>query len=162
MGFFKWIGKKENSLELKAYVTGKAIPLSEVKDEVFSSGALGKGMAIIPENGELTAPCAGEITMLMKDSGHAVGMKLDNGAELLIHVGMDTVTLKGEGFQVFVNEGDRVAQGERLLTFDRELIQSKGLDTACVLVITNSDEFPSASYVTEMDAVQNETVIGRL
>jgi len=161
MGFFDRIRKKENGYELKAYVSGKAIPLSEVPDEVFSSEALGKGMAIIPENGEVTAPCAGEITMLMEDSGHAIGMKLDNGAELLLHIGLDTVTLNGEGFQLFAKLGDKVAAGERLLTFDRELILSKGLNTTCVLINTNCDEFPSASYVTGMDAVQNETVIGR-
>lgn len=162
MGFFDRFKKKEEGLELKAYVSGRTIPLSEVADEVFSSGALGKGMAIIPENGELTAPCTGEITMLMEDSGHAVGMKAENNAELLIHVGLDTVILGGEGFHLLVKEGDKVAAGDLLLTFDRELIQSKGLDATCVLVNTNPDDFPSASYNTGIDAVQNKTVIGKL
>lgn len=162
MGFFDRFKKKEEGLELKAYVTGTVIPMSQVPDEVFSSGALGRGLAIIPENGELTAPCTGEITMLMEDSGHAIGMKAENGAELLIHVGLDTVTLGGEGFCLLVKQGDKVTAGSRLLTFDRELILAKGLDTTCVLVNTNPDDFPSASYMTGMHAVQNETVIGKL
>lgn len=162
MVFFDWFKKKEEGLELKAYVSGEVIPMSEVADEVFASGALGKGLAIVPENGELTAPCAGEITMLMDGSGHAVGMKAENGAELLIHVGLDTVTMNGEGFQVLVKEGQKVEAGELLLTFDRERILSKGLDTTCVLVNTNPDDFPSASYITGMHAVQKETVIGKM
>ena len=162
MGFFDRFKKKETGMELKAYVSGKVIPMSEVADEVFSSGALGKGLAIIPENGQLTAPCAGEITMLMEDSGHAIGMKAENNAELLIHVGLDTVTLGGEGFHLLVKQGDKVAAGAPLQTFDLELIQAKGLDTTCVLVNTNPDDFPSASYTTGMHAIQNETVIGKL
>lgn len=151
--------KEETVEEMKAYVSGKVIPITEVKDQVFSCQALGDGIGIEPENESIVAPCAGTISVVMPDSKHAVGMTLNNGAEILIHVGIDTVGMNGKGFELFVKEGDHVAQGDKLLSFDKALIQSKGLDTICIMAVANSDDYPKISFCTGMDAVQNETVI---
>lgn len=97
--------------------------------------------------------------MVAEDSNHAIGMTLNNGAEILLHIGIDTVSLNGEGFHVFVKENDKVKQGDRLMEFDKALIESKGFATTCVLVVTNSDDYPNTEYLSGIDAVQNETEI---
>lgn len=145
--------------ELKAFVSGKVIPVSKVADPVFSSKAMGDGIAIRPDAQEITAPCDGEISMIA-DTGHAIGITLSNNAELLIHVGLDTVSLNGEGFRILVTEGKNVTQGTKLLEFDKALIESKGLSTDCIMVLTNTDDFPNVQFQSGIDAIQNETVIG--
>lgn len=147
--------------ELTAYISGQVIPIEEVEDEVFSSKALGGGLAIEPQGDTVTAPCDGIISVVMTDTGHAVGMTLDNGAELLIHEGLDTVNMAGEGFKLYVKEGQRVKKGEKLLSFDPDKIREKGLKTTCVLVLTNDSEFPGVKYMTGIEAKQGETVIAR-
>lgn len=104
----------EKDVEIKAPVNGKAIALSEVKDEVFAGGALGKGAAIIPEDGRICAPCDGVVS-LVYPTGHAIGIQSENGAELLIHIGMDTVTLEGKCFDIKVKQGQEIKAGDRLL-----------------------------------------------
>ena len=154
---FSIFKNKENSAEenqtpvLKAYLSGKVIPIEEVKDEVFSSKALGDGLAIEPEGNIVTAPCAATVSLLMDDSKHAVGLTLSNGAEVLIHEGIDTVNMQGDGFRYFVKQGQKVKAGDKLLEFNPEEI--------CILVFTNGDEYPDMKIHTGMDAVQNETVI---
>lgn len=106
---------------VSAPVSGRALELSEVKDEVFSSGSMGKGIAVEPEKGEVYAPCDGEIVTFFP-TGHAIGIKGDNGAEILIHVGIDTVELNGEGFTPQAKQGDHVKKGQLLLKFDIGLI----------------------------------------
>lgn len=123
-----------------APVVGEVIDLTEVEDEAFSTGVLGQGIAIIPTKGEVYAPCDGEISTL-PSSGHAVGISTDDGAEILIHVGMDTVSLKGEGFQPMVKEGDRVKKGQLLIKFNIALIKSKKLSTVTPVVVTNADDY---------------------
>lgn len=149
----------EQVTDLKAYISGTVIPIEEVKDEVFASKAMGDGIGIIPDGNTVTAPCAGVISVVMSDTKHAVGITLDNGAELLIHEGLDTVDMGGEGFRLYVKEGDKVKTGDRLLTFDPELIRKKGLDTVCVCVLTNSADFPDAKFITGIEAVQGKSVI---
>ena len=97
--------------------------------------------------------------MVAEGSNHAVGMTLANGAEILIHVGLDTVSLNGKGFKILVKEGQEVKPGAKLLKFDKSLIESEGFDTACVFVLTNYEDFPDAKFFTGQDVVQNETVI---
>lgn len=99
--------------------------------------------------------------MIAEDSNHAIGMTLGNGAELLLHIGLDTVSLNGEGFRVFVKEKDKVKQGDRLMEFDKGLIEAKGFETTCILVVTNSDDYPETEYLSGMEAVQNETEVCR-
>ena len=123
-----------------APVVGEVINLTEVEDAAFSSGVLGQGCAIIPSKGEVYAPCDGEISTL-PDSGHAVGISADDGAEILIHVGMDTVSLKGEGFKPMVKEGDKVKKGQLLIKFNINLIKSKNLSTVTPVVVTNADDY---------------------
>ena len=159
MGFFRRKTKEEPVSSLKAFISGKVIPITEVNDQVFSSKALGEGVAVQPVSQVVTAPCDGVISMIAEDSNHAIGMILNNGAEILLHIGLDTVSLNGEGFHVFVKANDKVKQGDRLLEFDKDFIESKGFETTCILIVTNSDEYPEAKYFSGMEAVQNETEI---
>ena len=97
---------------------------------------------------------------MVADTGHAVGMKLANGAELLIHIGRDTIALEGKGFHVLVRQGQQVKAGDLLAEFDRALIEEKGYATDCIMLIANRDAFPDLRFMSGMEAVQNETVIG--
>lgn len=119
---------------------GEVKELSEVNDEAFSGGILGKGLAILPAEGKLYAPCNGEITTFFP-TGHAIGISSENGAEILIHVGMDTVKLDGEGFTKKKNQGDKVKKGELLLEFDIDKIKGAGYDIITPMIITNSDDY---------------------
>lgn len=120
-----------------APVEGETVELTKVEDEVFSSLSMGNGIAINPSKGEVKAPLDGEVTVLFP-TGHAIGIKGDNGAEVLIHVGMDTVTLNGEGFDIKVKQGDRVKKGQVLVNFDIDFIKSKNLSTITPVIVTNT------------------------
>ncbi|NBI89850.1 PTS beta-glucoside transporter subunit IIABC [Lachnospiraceae bacterium] len=132
---------KAGNTEVKIYspLTGKTIKLEDVEDEAFSSGVLGKGIAILPEDGILYAPADGTISAFFP-TGHAIGITMDDGAELLIHVGMDTVQLNGKGFQPFAAEGDKVKKGQKLLEFDRKIIQEAGYSLVTPILVTNAEE----------------------
>ena len=123
-----------------APVEGEAVELSEVEDEVFSREVLGKGIAIKPVNGRVYAPADGVISTLFA-TGHAVGITTDSGAELLIHIGMDTVKLEGKGFYPKKKEGDRVKKGELLLEFDLEMITKEGFSATTPIIVTNTDAY---------------------
>lgn len=125
---------------LKSPLTGNLVALSDVPDEVFSSGVLGKGIAVEPTVGEVIAPADGEITTLFP-TGHAVGIKTNNGAELLIHIGMDTVKMNGDGFKTHVQQGDKVKQGQLLIEFDIAKIKSAGYPVITPFVVTNFAEY---------------------
>jgi PTS system beta-glucosides-specific IIC component len=119
---------------------GTVKALSEAKDEAFSSGALGQGVAIEPAEGKLYAPCDGTIETFFP-TGHAIGMKTASGVEILVHVGMDTVEMNGDGFTPKAKQGDTVKQGDLLLEFDIEKIQAAGHSILSPVVITNTDDF---------------------
>ena len=121
-------------------LTGSVIALSDVKDEVFSSEAMGKGVAIEPGEGKVTAPFDGKIVSLL-DSHHAVGIEGNNQVEMLIHVGMDTVKLEGKYFTPHVKEGDIVKKGDLLIEFDIQGIKNAGYPVTTPVVVTNADEF---------------------
>lgn len=158
--FFKKKEKmEENKSELKAYISGKVIPITEVADPVFSSKALGDGIAIIPEGNTVFAPCDGTVSMIA-DTGHAVGITADNGAEILIHIGLDTVSLNGEGFRVMIKQEKKVKAGDPLIKFDKEFIEEKGLTSSCILIVTNANDFPGLEFRSGIMAVQGKTVIG--
>ncbi|WP_217948017.1 sucrose-specific PTS transporter subunit IIBC [Faecalibaculum rodentium] len=118
-------------------VKGGLIPLSSVKDPVFSSGSMGPGFGIEPSEGLLLAPCDCEVMMVFP-TGHAIGLKTEEGQELLIHIGIDTVSLEGKGFEVLASQGQSVQKGQPLVRFDLSVIRSAGLDPTVVLVCTNS------------------------
>lgn len=136
-------------------VAGRVIPLSEVKDEVFSSGMVGSGVGIIPEEDVLVAPEDGEITMVF-ETHHALGLKTSNGAEILFHIGIDTVQLNGEGFETFVKQGDRVTKGQQLIAFNRRLIKEKGYDDTIIFVVTNQDKY-EVKALNNQAQVSNQT-----
>lgn len=148
MGFFR---KKKKETNLKAFATGKVIALKDVKDEMFSAGLMGPGIAIESNDGKYYSPVNGTITMLFPTK-HALGLKSDDGQELLLHIGIDTVALKGEGFTAFVQDGQKVSVGDPLLSADLDFLRSKGLETAAILCITEPKE-PQISFTTQ-DTVQ--------
>lgn len=121
-------------------VKGNVMALENVKDEVFSTGAMGKGIAVEPVEGKVYAPADGEITTFFP-TGHAIGILTDTGAEILIHVGMDTVEMKGRGFTPKAKQGDRVKKGDLLLEFDMEKIKAEGHPVTTSIIITNTDDY---------------------
>lgn len=142
------VGKNENKIsesiksgifELKSCVNGDIIELKDVKDEAFSSKSLGDGLAFIPSDGIIKAPFD-SIVDALPSSKHAIGLSLDCGIELLIHIGIDTVNLQGRGFEVLVKEGDRILQGQDLIKFDIETLIKENYDTTVIMVITNMDK----------------------
>lgn len=132
--------KMVKQLEIASPIKGTVLKLEKMKDDAFASGVLGKGAAIIPEEGKVYAPTDGVITALFPTL-HAIGMQADNELELLIHIGLDTVQLNGEGFWAMVKQGDRVKKGQLLVTFDKEFIESKGFCLETPVLVTNSDDF---------------------
>lgn len=134
-------------------LTGKIIPLAEVKDAAFSSGILGKGIAVLPELGRVTAPADGTIQAVFPTK-HAIGMVTEHGVEILIHIGMNTVQLNGEGFESHIKEGMRVKRGDILVTFDKELILEKGCSLETPVLITNVDDVADL-IETEKDTVES-------
>ena len=134
--------------EIESPLTGTIIPLSEVHDEVFASEMMGKGCAIIPEEGKVYAPFDGKVVGLL-DSHHAVGMESTDGVEVLIHVGMDTVKLNGRCFTIHVEEGEQVKKGQLLLEFDIPGIKEAGYEVTTPVIITNSDEFHDVQMKAE-------------
>lgn len=134
---FKMLGlRDESNVTIMSPVSGKVIPLEAVKDTVFSSGTCGKGLAVIPKEGKVFAPCDGEIVISMN---HAIGIKAKNGSEILIHLGIDTVKLDGDGINALVKQGDKVKRGQQIIEFDRKGIEKKGYDTTCIIINTSGE-----------------------
>ncbi len=119
---------------------GTAIPMAQVNDETFAAEVLGKGVAVIPEKGQVKAPCNAVVETVF-DTKHAIGLKADNGAELLIHIGVNTVELGGKYYETHVSEGDHVKAGQLLITFDMDRIKEEGYDVTTPLIVTNTDEY---------------------
>lgn len=138
--------KSENNAEnakqitLAAHLNGTVVPLAEVDDEVFSTGVLGEGIAIEPDEGKLYAPCDGKIDTVF-DTKHAVNIVSEDGCEILLHIGINTVKLEGKPFTVHVNEGDSVKKGDLLVSFDIRQIKDAGYKTTTPMIICNSDDY---------------------
>nr|WP_307999492.1 PTS system trehalose-specific EIIBC component [uncultured Merdimonas sp.] len=147
--------------ELKAGLSGKVIPMEEVPDEVFSQCVMGNGVAIEPTNDTVVAPADATVGVVMADTGHACGLVFDNGTELLIHVGIDTVDMNGDGFELLVGEGDRVKQGQPLIHFDPEKIKAAGHPTVTVFIVTDEGSYEQIEYVSGMEAEAGKTTIIR-
>lgn len=130
----------KNKISVKSPIKGEAVPLSVVDDATFSEEIMGKGMAIIPKDNNVFSPVDGTVSMVF-NTKHAIGLKSDDGVEILIHIGLDTVKLNGEHFNTFVKSGDRVKIGDRLVEFDREKIANKGYDLITPIIITNTVEY---------------------
>lgn len=129
-----------STTDLVSPATGTSLALADVNDPVFSSGAMGKGFAVVPETGSVFAPISGKIVTVM-DTGHAYGIRSETGVEVLIHVGIDTVTLNGKHFTPYVAKGDTIAAGQPLVAFDREAVETMGIDTSVITIVTNSGNF---------------------
>ena len=144
---------------LRAFLTGKVIPLKEVNDGVFSEGVMGDGLAILPENDTLYAPCDGEVTVLMDESRHACGLTLENGMEILLHIGIDTVEMQGDGFEYLVSLNQKVKQGTPLVRFDREMIRTAGHPDVTVCIVTEEGNAKDFEFVTDIHAEAGKTEI---
>lgn len=144
---------------LKAFLTGKVISLKEVGDGVFSEGVMGDGLAIIPENDTLYSPADAEVSMIMEESGHACGLTLANGMDILLHVGIDTVEMKGDGFQYLVSENQKVKAGTPLIRFDREKIKAAGHPDVTVCIITEEGNAKNIQFEPGIQAEANKTEI---
>ena len=144
---------------LRAFLTGKVIPLKEVNDGVFSEGVMGDGRAILPENDTLYAPCDGEVTVLMDESRHACGLTLENGMEILLHIGIDTVEMQGDGFEYLVSLNQKVKQGTPLVRFDREKIRTAGHPDVTVCIVTEEGNAKDFEFVTDIHAEAGKTEI---
>lgn len=140
--------KKESGKkgEVLAVQNGRAVGIEEVPDDVFARKILGDGVAVIPEDGKVYSPVNGMVVSTVL-SGHAYGIQADEGAEILVHIGVDTVALKGEGFKSYVKEGQRVKAGDLLAEVDLELVKKKGYHTITPVLLTNMDEVRNVKMV---------------
>ncbi len=142
-----------------AFLDGRAIALEEVGDGVFSEGMMGDGMAIIPENEILYAPADAEVTVMMPESGHACGLTLANGMEVLLHIGIDTVGMNGDGFEYLIEQGQKVSVGTPLIKFDRAKIKAAGHPDVTVCIITNKGAASDIQFVTGVNVKAKETTV---
>lgn len=157
MGFFKKLfGKPMDSF--CAPMSGKAVPISQVPDPTFAEGLLGNGIAIEPTDGKVYAPCDATVDMMFT-TGHAVSLIADCGAELLIHVGLETVSLEGKPFTVHVANGDKVKKGQLLMEADLEAIQAAGLPTITPMLICNTSDYATFNTMTGKDVTNADVVI---
>ena len=141
-------GEEQAEKIIAAPVSGKAVPMSEVSDPTFSQEILGKGAAIIPSEGKIVAPADGLVTMVF-DTKHALSVQTESGAELIIHIGLDTVQLKGQYFEAHVKAGDKVKKGDLLLEFDMDKIKAAGYSLETPVLITNHTDLKEIKNTNE-------------
>ena len=145
-------------LEIAAALEGESVELIEVNDPAFSEEMFGKGMAIRPISGKVVAPVSGVVTQMF-DTGHAVSITSDDGIEVLIHVGIDTVKLRGEFFTPLVKNGDKIEVGSELIQFDLEAIKTAGYDTVTPIVVCNTDMYSGYNITTGKSVKYGDIVI---
>lgn len=155
---FNFLKKKVTAHVLASPCNGNAVKMSEVNDPTFSAEMLGKGAAVVPTDGKIVAPCDGTVTMLF-NTLHAVGITSADGVEVLLHVGIDTVNLKGEGFTAHVKQGDMVKRGDLLLTADLDVIKAAGYDPTVMMVVTNTNDFASVESNAPCTAVAGNDLV---
>ena len=153
--------KSAEVTELKAFATGDVIALKEVNDGVFSAGIMGEGFAIIPENETIYAPADATVSLLMQESRHACGLKLANGAEILLHIGIDTVAMNGDGFEYLVKEGQKVSAGTPLIKFDKKKISEAGYVDTIICVIAEPGNMENIIFETGIHAIEKETTVAK-
>ncbi len=155
---FNFFKGKEKGNVLYAPCKGKVVPLTEVPDPTFSEKLLGDGFAVIPTEGKVYAPTDAEVTMVF-DTLHAITLTSSQGAEILIHIGLDTVTLKGAPFTAHVAAGDKVKKGDLLMDVDLDKIKEAGLNTITPVLICNTDDYEKISLQKEGDVLLDEAVL---
>ncbi|WP_404351181.1 PTS glucose transporter subunit IIA [Sutcliffiella horikoshii] len=164
--FKKLFGMKETTQTpteetVLAPLSGRVAELSEVPDPTFSQKMMGDGLAIVPTEGEVVSPVDGEIVQFFHTK-HAIGIRSLSGAEILIHVGLETVSMNGEGFEGHVKEGDKVKAGDKLITFNIDLIKEKAADIITPIVITNGENVESLDKKSMADVVKGQTELFQL
>ncbi len=150
--------QKTNEIIIKSPLTGKVLDLTQIEDAAFSSGVLGKGVAIEPTVGVAVSPVDGTVETLFK-TNHAIGIVTESGAEILIHIGMDTVKLDGKHFTAKITQGDVVKVGQPLVEFDIEAIKAEGYSLVTPVVVTNSDNFDNVDFSTGVDIESKSDLI---
>ena len=155
---FNMFKKKDKKQMLGAPAAGKAVSIKEVNDPTFAEEILGKGVAVIPSEGKIYAPADGEIGMVF-DTLHAVSLTTDYGAEVLIHVGLDTVQMKGDGFEGHVKAGDKVKKGDLLLTVDLEKVKAAGYDIITPMLICNTADYESVEAMAGRDVNAGDDIL---
>nr|MBK5235201.1 PTS glucose transporter subunit IIA [Clostridium sp.] len=159
-GLFKK-SKEEKSMVLKSPVVGRCFDISEIPDEVFSAKMLGNGIGFVSTEGVLYAPIDGEILQVFPTK-HAMLLKSKEGIEILLHIGIDTVEMKGEGFEAYAQKGQQVKAGDKLLTFDNDLIKAKAKTNLSVLVLTENEIMESVEFNLGTVDKNNEVIIIKL
>lgn len=154
-GIFK---KKNNGIMIGAPVKGRAVELSQVSDPTFGEGILGKGAAIIPADGRICSPVDGEVAMIF-DTLHAVTLTTEDGVELLVHIGLDTVALKGEHFTAHVEAGAKVKKGDLLITADIEAIKAAGYDVITPVIVCNTSDFKEVEALVGKDVNPGDDIL---
>lgn len=147
--------------ELCAILSGKVIPIEEVPDEVFANKVMGDGVAFEPSDETVVSPCDGTISVVMEESKHACGITLSNGVELLIHVGIDTVSMNGDGFETFVKSGDKIKKGQPLIKFSKEKIKNAGYKDTTMLIITDKGNAENIELISGIPSKAGETVVAK-
>lgn len=143
---------------VKSPVTGQVVALADVEDKVFSSGAMGKGIAVEPAIGEITAPADAEVKILFPTK-HAIGLVTEDGTELLIHIGMNTVELEGNHFTAYINQGDKVKAGQKLISFDTEAIRAEGYSLLTPVIVTNANDYSDIQTTQSKEVTANDNLI---
>lgn len=151
-------GKSVTAYELGSPAKGKAVPLSEVNDPTFADEILGKGAAVIPEEGRICAPADGTVGMMF-ETKHAVSLTTEYGAEILVHVGLDTVELKGKFYEAHVKAGDVVKKGDLLISFDIDKVRAAGYDVITPVLVCNTDDYSSVEAVTGNSVAVGDTIV---
>ncbi len=147
------------AMKLHACISGRLMDMSEVEDDMFSQKMMGDGVAIEPTGDTVVAPADAEVTMVMEESLHAIGLRMENGVELLIHIGIDTVNLKGRGFELLTTQGAKVAAGTPLIRFDPQVIRDAGYKTTVIMAITNSAEYPQMQKEKDQPVMVGESPV---
>ncbi|WP_018931207.1 PTS sugar transporter subunit IIA [Gracilibacillus lacisalsi] len=146
----KLFKQKEVNTDLMAPLTGKAIPLDQVPDQVFSQKMMGDGVAIEPTDKQVVSPIDGEVADVFKTK-HAISLKTDGGAEILVHMGLETVELDGKGFDIQVENGQKVKKGDPLATFDLNTVAAEGYKTVTPIILLNGEDFAMSNVASEQD-----------
>lgn len=159
MGLIKNIfGKKEEGIQICSPVAGKLVSLSEVSDPTFADGILGQGAAVIPSDNRFLSPVDGTVTTVFP-TGHAAAITSEEGAEILLHIGVDTVKLNGQHFTIHAEEGQKVNKGDLLLEADLEQIKAAGYDVVTPVVICNTDDFAEVGMAEAGEVTAGDVIL---
>jgi len=150
--------KKNKIYKVHTPISGNSINIEKVNDSMFSGKLMGDGIAIIPNSNVVVAPCDGKITVL-PESKHAFGIISNDGIEILVHIGIDTVNLHGDGFKSEVSQGNVVKKGDPIIRFDREKLTSLGIDCTTMIVVLNHTEFPNINCIFDYDVVAGQDTV---